>query len=156
VPSWQAKYSAREVAAYKAALDVWERYERDSEPFWARGQATPAAEDVFRRYWVPWQVMSDLLTRYDASRIRIIGLGTVLSSVPSRIELDANGGGSLTIRQCVDFSSQRVLQAGRRPPGGVDKPQLRKVELGGYARASSVRWMILTESNPKGERPCER
>jgi hypothetical protein len=154
VPSWQAKYSAREVAAYEAALDVWERYQRDSEPFWAKGRSTPAAEDVFRRYWVPWQVMNDLLARFEASDVRVEGLGRVLWSKPVRVSVGSRGGGSITIRQCVSGRGIRTYQGGKLLTPSTSKPQFRSVEMAGYPEGSSVRWLILQETGSKGDSPC--
>ena len=154
VPPWRSKYSAREVAAYEAALHVWERYQRDSEPFWAKGESTPAAEDVFRRYWVPWQVMNDLLARYAASDVRIVGVGRVLWSKPVRVSLGSRGGGSITIRQCVSGTGIRTYQGGNLLPPSTSKPQFRSVEMAGYPEGSSVRWLILQETGSKGDSPC--
>jgi hypothetical protein len=42
--SWRSEYDDEQLAAYEAALGRWDEYETKSEPIWAAGKATPAAE----------------------------------------------------------------------------------------------------------------
>ncbi|MGK2878541.1 MAG: hypothetical protein ACSLFF_08205, partial [Solirubrobacterales bacterium] len=51
-PAWQSKYTKEQIAEYEAALDRWSTYEQRSEPIWAAGKATPAAEALFKKFFL--------------------------------------------------------------------------------------------------------
>jgi hypothetical protein len=121
---WESEFAAEQLAEYEEALGRWEDYERESEPLWADPKPTDATLRFFRSYFYAPEQMQSLLERNAQVEIKIEGLSTVLWSRATRIKASA-----VTIRQCVDLTSQTVTQFGEPTTGRPKKPQLREVSL---------------------------
>lgn len=150
-PAWQAKYTPDEVAAFEAALQRWQSYESRSEGIWAAGKATRAAERLFQGYNGSPSEYNRLVS-YEAGDIQVIGLGTVLDSRPTAIELTGNAG-SITIRQCVDYSERKTMQAGEILQQITNQPQIREINMY-LARDPDPRWFISNVVRGEGKSPC--
>ena len=121
---WESEFTDDQLAEYQEALRRWEDYERESEPLWANPKPSDATLKFFRSYFYAPEQMQSLLERNAQVEIKIEGRSTVLWSRATRIKASA-----VTIRQCVDFTSQRVTQFGEPTTGRPTKPQLREVSL---------------------------
>lgn len=152
-PAWQDKYSEKEIAAYETALDRFETYERRSEPIWRRGKATPAAEQLFKEYFTDgaWQREVSRLRSYEQANVEVHGSPTVLRSRATRIAV-SDKGGSITIRQCIDYSSSQLLQDGEQAPGAPESPRIRQVVLDRSIDEGS--WLISAVYTYEGKRTC--
>jgi hypothetical protein len=155
-PAWQDKYSEKEIAAYETALDRFETYEQRSEPIWRRGKATPAAEELFKEYFQEgvWQPQLSRLRLYESSNVEVHGTPTVLRSQPTRITLSKQNE-SVTIRQCVDYSTVTGFQNGEETTKVTHKPQLRIVVSIRSVGKQESPWLISRIREFKGDRPCK-
>lgn len=140
-PAWQAKYSEKEIAAYEEALDRFTTYEQGSEPIWRRGKATPAAEELFKEYFYTWQDQLRRLQTYEQVNVKITGVPSALNSRPTRIKI-ASDGQSVTIRQCVDFTTSVVTQDGEPAPGASKVPLIRNIYLSRSTKPAATPWRI--------------
>ena len=152
-PAWQAKYTKQEIAAYEAALDQYATYEQRSEPIWREGKATPAAEQLFKEYFLGWQNQLSRLRLYESSEVQIHGVPTVLDSRPTRVALSKDGQ-SVTIRQCVDFNPVSTFQYGDRAPSVKDKTRPREIVLSRSVGAKETSWRISVLKLRKGNAQC--
>ena len=148
-PSWQDGFTAEQLQAYDEALALWSEYEKVSEPIWAAGKATDAASTLFQKYFVSpvWQQYLQRLQTYQSSDVRIDGLPTIFWSKATRIAT-SDGGGSVTVQQCVDYSTQVVTQAGQ-PVEAIAEPVLRTATLD-HAKGKS--WLLLRINEPTTEK----
>lgn len=152
-PAWQNKYSKKEIAAYEAALDRFTTYEQRSEPIWRRGKATPAAEQLFKEYFADgaWQREVSRLRSYEQANVEVHGTPTVLRSRATRVAVSETGG-SITIRQCIDYSTSQLLQDGQQAPGAPKSPRIRQVVLD-RSTGEGV-WLISAVYTYEGKRKC--
>lgn len=121
---WESEFTEEQLAEYQEALGRWEAYERESESMWADPAPSDATLEFFRSYFYVPEQMQSLLERNAQVEIKIEGLPTVLWSRATRIK-----GSAVTIRQCIDLTSQLVTQFGQPTTGRPKKPQLREVSL---------------------------
>jgi hypothetical protein len=144
-PSWQGQFTPAQLADYEAALNRWSDYERDTEPIWAAGHVTDEARRLFQAYFVSpvWQKYLDRLTTYEGAGVTIEGLPTVFWSKAKRIAT-SNGEGSVSIVQCVDYSSQIATQAGQQIEP-IQEPALREATLD---RTAGNPWLLLRIDEP--------
>lgn len=140
-PAWQDKYSQKEIVAYEEALDRYATYEQRSEPIWRRGEATPAAEELFQEYFFTWQTQLRRLETYEQANVEIHGIPAVLDSRATRIEL-ASDGQSVTIRQCVDFKPVATYQDSERAPSVNDQTREREIVLTRALGSQETPWRI--------------
>ncbi len=154
-PPWADDYTPRQVDGYEAALQRWESFEQRSESIWARGKATPAAEDLFQEFFASpgWTIYNERLKTYAANDVTIEGLPTVLWSMPSNITDD---GLSVDIKQCVDYTTRTAYQAGEaieRESWG-SKPMTRTLKI---AKPKGHNWLIyqVTEPTDESHKSCE-
>ena len=140
-PAWQAKYTKKEIAAYEDAIDRYATYEQRSEPIWREGKATAAAEQLFKEYFFVWQTEMSRLRLYEKANVEVHGIPTVLTSRPTRIALSKKGE-SVTIRQCVDYTSSLLKQNGEPAPGASKRPGIRLVALSRFVGANETPWQI--------------
>lgn len=153
--AWAAGFTAKEIKAYDAALRRWESYETSSEPIWAAGKATPAAEALFKEYWVAWQIEAARLKMYETNGITVSGLADVLWSKAKSIDLTntETGAPRVVIQQCIDPSTITVL-----PPasGGTDTPPyLRTITLDEPPGREFMVVRVGDITNQKKVAPCE-
>lgn len=154
-PRWEADLSDADLQAYRQALARWEAYERSSEPIWAAGKATPAARELFEAYFTPVVAQSAYrqLETYEAVDVQIGGTPQVFWSKAVRV---SPAGDSVVLRQCVDFTTTRVVQYGEKtsPELKFNQPLLRDIELG---RLSGQDWLIFVLDEPTEEkvRSCD-
>ena len=59
--AWRSDFTSAQLDAYDAALARWDAYEARSEPIWAAGRATPAAEELFKEFF-PTPIWNDYLS----------------------------------------------------------------------------------------------
>lgn len=140
-PAWQANYTSKQVKAYEEALQRWESYENRSESIWAKGKVTPAAEALFKDYFIVWQNQLNTLRFYEQVGDKVVGLPTVIRSRPSEVTT-FKGGINVTIQQCIDPSTVKVEHA----PGA----QVQEKNVGPYIRRIS-----LTKTDAKPYRVSE-
>ncbi len=121
---WESNFTQDQLAEYDEALARWEDYERKSEPLWADPKPTDESLKLFRSFFYAPNALQDQLATYAQVDIKISGLPTVLWSKATRIE-----GSAVTIRQCIDLSTQVVTQYGEPTKGRPKKPKLRDVSI---------------------------
>lgn len=155
VPTWESNFSSADLEAYRRALARWEAYETSSEPIWSAGQATPEARKLFAEYFTPVVAESAYrqLKTYEQVDVQIGGTPEVFWSMAARI---SPAGDSVVVRQCVDFTTTKVLQYGERtsPEARFDQPLLRDIELG---RLPGQDWLIFVLNEPTEDkvRSCD-
>jgi hypothetical protein len=114
--AWKARYTGDQLRAYDGALDRFTAYERDAEPVWARGRATPEAQRLFREYWMVWDDPWEQLKDYQHAKTDIEGIEKVLWSRAAKINLRGTKKTGRTpfiwIKQCVDPTTVTVHPAG--------------------------------------------
>lgn len=147
--SWESKYNAKELDAYRAALAQWNAYKAEIQPYNAVGKATPAAKKVYQKYLVPWQFYFKRLQQYEKAGIKIARQGKVLESEATRIKLGKDGA-SVTIRECVDGTDVGATQHGKPLKNAFDTPQLSEVVVGEVGG----RWLITNIPVTAKDRPC--
>ena len=154
--AWRDDYSPEELEAFDDALARWNSFERLAEPIWAEGKLTLAAERLFRRFSRTAGVFINRLRQYEAADIQVIGRPTVLSSVPTRLELRGDGSATVRIRQCVDYTTQTFVQYGEEVEGTATTPQVRILWLSSNPGAGSVaRWYVDRLIDSEGKSPCQ-
>ena len=156
-PAWQDEYSKKEIAASEAALDRFATYEQRSEPIWRKGEATPAAEQLFKEYFQEgvWQTQMSRLRLYEEAKVEVHGTPTVLQSRPTRIALSKQSE-SVTIRQCVDYSTVKGFQNDKETTKVTDVPQVRiVVSSRSVVGQREAPWLISRMREFEGGRPCE-
>jgi hypothetical protein len=127
-PAWESKYTSEQIQAYNEALARWETYEQRAEPIWAKGKVTPAAEALFKEYWVAWAVPLNTLQTYQQNGLAVSGVAHVLSSVPASIDLES-ATASVVIKQCIDPASISVTKDGEAQASSGQKPYVRTITL---------------------------
>lgn len=147
--SWETAYTPEQLSAYREALARLTAYEQTSEPIWEAGVVTPAAENLFKKYFSIWQAPLDDLEFYEKNKLTRTGSLTVLTSEATRIDLSEEGG-SLTIRQCTDPSNITISQAGKEVAPENNGPQYREITLD---RVANV-WSVFRIDESEGDRPC--
>lgn len=147
-PTWMDDYTDKQLKAYNEALDAWSTYEQRSEPIWARGKATPAARQLFQKYFPSplWQDLFQKLEGYEQVDIKISGVPDVLWSRPSRVALEG-GTASVQIVQCLDFSPVQLTQAGIAQES-YQFPVRRSLVVN---RPKGFRWLVYEVDAPAGK-----
>lgn len=150
--AWRAKFSPAQLEAYDAALQRWESYESRSEPIWAKGEATPAAENLFKEFFPhpAWMDYWERLQGFEQINVKVSGTPTVSWSKAKSV---STSGSSVQVQQCVDYSSVQRTQDGKEIPRPAPKPQLRTIFL---SQPEGYDWLIygvkeLVDGTPK---PC--
>lgn len=153
--AWKTRFSPAQLEAYDAALRRWESYESRSEPIWAKGQATPAAEKLFKEFFPhpAWETYFERLETYEEVEVKSEGLASVYWSKAQSISKQGN---SVQIVQCVDYTTIQGIQRGEpvTRPGWLEKPQLRKLYL---SRPEGYDWLIygIVDASTGKPAPCE-
>lgn len=151
--AWRAKFSGRELKAYDQALQRWEEYESRSEPVWARGKVTPAAEALFKEYWMTYGTQLSRLETYELMEIAVSGTPEVLWSKAARFEHDAR---RVVIKQCIDPAPITVYDDGEADPPIELKPYVRTITLDRVATTNQ--FMVLSVQDDltmKKVKPCD-
>lgn len=150
--SWESKFSPAELDAYETALQRWESYESRSEPIWAKGKATPAAEKLFKEYFPhpAWMDYWERLQGYEQINVKVSGTPTVYWSKAKSV---TESGTGVQIQQCVDYTSVQRTQDGEEIARPTPEPQLRTIFL---SQPEGYDWLIygvkeLVDGKPK---PC--
>ena len=142
-PAWRDEYTDKQLAAYDEALDRWATFEQRAAPIWARGAASPAAEQLFREFLPSplWQDLFATLSTYEEVDIKVPNPPEVLWSKATRIKM-ISGQASVTIEECVDLTAQKTTQYGEPVefPKEFRKPIERKIVMG--KTSSSLPWLI--------------
>jgi hypothetical protein len=155
--AWRADFSAAQLEAYDAALARWDAYEARSEPIWAAGRATPAAERLFKEFFPSpiWNDQLEQLRVYERYQVQIAGIPRVLWS---RAKSIGRAGGAVEIVQCVDYASTTTTQNGdpTEPIRSRKTPVAREISL---SRPKGFDWLIYgINATPgrggKKDRPC--
>ena len=148
--AWKTKFSAPQLEAYDEALQRWESYESRSEPIWAKGQATPAAEKLFKEFFPhpTWISYFERLQGYEQVDVKIAGTPTVYWSKAKSV---TKSGSGVQIQQCVNYESVQRTQKGEEIPRPAPKPQLRTIFL---SQPEGYDWLIygveeLVDGKPK-------
>ncbi len=149
-PAWSDAFSADELAAYKAALTKYTAYLNESESIWASGKATPRAQALFRKYYIPWQAYWEQLQRFEQSNVRIARNANVLDSRATRVELRSEDA-AVTIQQCVDATRIGATQDGKPLANAFETPQLVDIEMS----LVDGRWYITQPPTDPKDRPCD-
>jgi hypothetical protein len=156
--AWRSDFTSAQLDAYDAALARWDAYEARSEPIWAAGRATPAAESLFKEFFPSpiWNDQLEQLRIYERYQVRIAGTPTVLWS---RARSIGRAGSAVEIVQCVDYASTTTTQNGdpTEPIRSRKTPVAREISL---SRPKGFDWLIYginaTPGNGgKKDRPCD-
>lgn len=152
--AWRATFSPAQLEAYDAALVRWEEYESRSEPIWAKGEATPAAEKLFKEYFPHpiWIDYWEKLKTYEEVEVKTVGTPKIYWSKAKSV---TKSGSGVQIRQCVDYAEVVGTQGGKpvvRYPW-IEKPQLRTIYL---SQPDGYDWLIFGVVDISGgkNRPC--
>jgi hypothetical protein len=147
-PAWLSRYSSEQVDAYEQAITRLKSYEQRSEPIWAAGRATASAEALFKEYFPSpqWRNLFQRLRTYQQVDVQMPGQPTVLWSKPRSVTVEGKTG-SVSLVQCVDYTSVETTQYGKPVPRAhvFNKPVLRRVEL---ARPKGFGWLIYVLEEP--------
>jgi hypothetical protein len=131
--AWKARYTGDQLRAYDGALDRFAAYERDAEPVWAKGRATPEAQSLFREYWMVWDDPWQRLKDDQEYGFTDEGVAAVLWSRATRISLKGTKKTGNTpfiwITQCIDPSTITSLRHGKAYPPSGQGPYLRKITM---------------------------
>lgn len=153
--AWRTKFSPAQLQSYDMALQRWETYESRSEPIWARGEATLAAEKLFKEFFPhpAWRGYLDRLETYEEVEVKSEGLASVYWSKARSI---SKQGDSVQIVQCVDYTTIDGTQRGEpvTRPAWLEKPQLRKLFL---SRPEGYDWLIygVVDAQTGKSAPCK-
>lgn len=152
--AWRTKFKPAQLEAYDAALQRWEEYEARVEPIWAKGEATPAAEKLFKEYFPHpiWQDQFKQLQTYEQVKVKTVGTPEIYWSEAKSV---TKSGSGVQIRQCVDYTEVVGTQDGKpvvRYPW-IEKPQLRTIYL---SQPDGYDWLIFGVVDISGgkNRPC--
>ena len=150
--AWKAEFTPAQLDAYEAALRRFESYESRSEPIWAKGQATPAAERLFKEFFPhpTWMSYWERLQGYEQVKVKIAGTPTVLWSEAQSV---TESGSGVRIQQCVDYTPVIRTQAGSPIERPVPKPQTRTIYL---SKPDGYDWLIfgVVELRKRKPEPC--
>lgn len=153
--AWRTKFDASQLEAYDAALQRWETYESRSAPIWAKGEATPAAEKLFKEFFPhpAWRGYLDRLQTYEEVEVKSEGLASVYWS---RAQSISKQGTSVQIIQCVDYTTIHGTQRGKpvSRPSWLEKPQLRTLLLSKPARYDWLIYRVVDATTGKSS-PCK-
>lgn len=157
-PAWQSKYTEEQITEYEAALYRWSTYEQRSAPIWAAGKATPAAEALFREFFLDPDSQFTTLKAYDRAKVKTEGTPKVYWSKATAISDPKKAGTrgmSTTIQQCVDYRTRTVTTMGK--PSELakkfQKPLLREIDL----TKLGTMWLIsgVDELSDRKAKPCD-
>ena len=137
-------YTNKQLKAYDEALDTWSTYEQRSEPIWARGKATPAAQALFEQYFLDGAAQLSRLRVFEQADVRTLGLVKVFWSKARSIsnpKAAARRGLKVVIEQCVDYRTRTVTAGGKPSPLAPKfrKPLSRLVTM---TRLGGSTWLI--------------
>lgn len=129
-PTWAEDLTDAEIAEYEKALARLAAYEQRSEPLWAAGKATSAAQEIFRDYWVNWSIPFYQLQQSEKVGVTTKGTPKVLWSRPTKI-VAYKGGVQVTLEQCIDPTTITVrIPDGATTEGqAIDYPYVRTVVM---------------------------
>ncbi len=156
--AWRTKFSPAQLEAYDTARQRWETYESRSEPIWAEGKATPAAEKLFKEYFPHpiWMDQFEQLETYEQYEVQIAGTPDVLWS---RAKSIGDASGEVEIEQCVDYRSTTTTQNGEatKPIESRQKPVLREITM---IKPKGYDWLIYAINATPGaggkkDKPCD-
>lgn len=151
-PSWEDDFTDKQLAKYENALQAWTQFEGQQAAILEAGKATPAARALYERtYPSPlWQRKVFELEAFEDARIKYTGMPTVFWSQAARVK-----GQSVTIEQCVDYTTRVPSQAGKKAKWQrwLREPVIRSVELG---RIPDLSWLVYQSDLPtkKTVKPC--
>lgn len=149
-PAWQSKFTDKQLEAYEDALARWEDYENRSAPIWQRGKATPAAQELFKKYFPSprWRNEFSRLELYEANDVAVSGLATVYWSKAQTITKNSL---NVEIVQCVDFADVITEQNGDPVEGNhwTTTPHVRVLSM---SRPTSHDWLIYSYGDPEGKK----
>lgn len=150
--AWRSNFSAAQLEDYEAALKRWESYESRSEPIWAKGEATPAAEKLFKEFFPhpAWMDYWERLQGYEKINVKVSGTPTVYWSKAKSVSAS---GSSVQVQQCVDYAPVQRTQDGNEISRPAPKPQSRTIFL---SQPTGYDWLVygvkeLVDGKPK---PC--
>jgi len=154
--AWESKFTRKQRVEYDEALQRWESYEQRSEPIFAKGKVTPAAEALFKDYFIVWQNQLNTLRFYEQVGDKVVGLPTVIWSRPSKVTA-FKGGMNVKIQQCIDPSTVKVKHAaGAQVQEKNVGPYIRKISLS-KTDAKPYRVSELFDvTSGKKVKPCDR
>lgn len=136
--AWRAKFDAVQLEAYDTALQRWESYESRSEPLWANGEATPAAEELFKEFFPhpTWMDSWEKLQGYEQVKVKVSGTPVIYWSKAKSV---TKSGSGVQIQQCVDYTPVQRTQDGEEIPRPAPKPQVRTIFL---SQPDGYDWLI--------------
>ena len=155
---WKGKYSPSQLAAYDAALQRFESFESRSDPIYAKGRATPAAEKLFKEFFPHpiWMSYWENLQTYEEYEVKSTGTPEIYWS---RAKSITNSSGGVVIAQCVDYRSTTTTQYGKptKPIASRQEPVLREIHL---SKPDGYDWLIYAlittpGANGKKDEPCD-
>lgn len=158
-PAWQSKFTEEQLAEYNDALDRWSTYEQRSEPIWAVGKATPAAQALFKEFFLNPDAQFQALQTYEQNKIKTEGTPQIYWSMATAIsdpKKAASKGMATTIQQCVDYRNRTVTANGK--PSDLKKkfqrPLIREISM---TKLGGTTWLIagVDDLSDGKAKPCD-
>lgn len=116
-----AGYSAKEQAAYDAAVSEYDTFITRNDAFYAAGKTTTDAKTFFQKFSIDWATAWGNLAQVANNGVKVRGDATAVWTKPQSIDLKDNRGGVIVLRRCLDESGRIVAQNGTR----LDQPQFK-------------------------------
>jgi hypothetical protein len=158
-PAWESKFTKDQLAEYERALDRWTTYEQRSEPIWASGKATPAAEALFKEFFLNASGQYHTLQTYELAKVKTEGTPKIYWSKATSISDPKKAGTrgmSTVIQQCVNYRSRTVTAMGK--PSELAKkfqrPLIREISM---IKVGNVTWRIagVDDLSDRKAEPCD-
>jgi len=158
-PTWESEFTDEQLAEYNEALKRWDTYELRSEPIWAAGKATPAAQALFKEFFLNSSGQYQTLQTYEQAKIKTTGTPKIYWSKAASIgdpKKAGTQGMSTVIQQCVDYRSTTVTAMGK--PSELAKkfqrPLVREISL---KKVGNVTWLIsnVDDLSDGKAKPCD-
>jgi hypothetical protein len=154
-PTWESEFTEEQLAEYNEALKRWDTYEQRSEPIWAAGKATPAAQALFNEFFLNPDAQFQTLQTYESVEVTTEGIPKVYWSKALKIsdpKTAGTKGMATTIQQCVDYREVKGTQRGEptKQAKKFQRPVLRQISM---TRLGTT-WLIANIDDRKGK-PCD-
>ena len=157
-PTWESEFTEEQLAEYNEALKRWDTYEQRSEPIWAAGKATPAAQALFKEFFLNSDEQFQTLQSYEQVEVKIEGVPKVYWSKALAIgdpKKASQQSMTAVIRQCIDYRPTKTTQYGKptKPVESRQQPVLRDVHM---LKVGNVQWLIAAINRSPGgkDQPC--
>ncbi len=143
VPAYLERFSEAEREAYADAVADFGDFSEGHGAILSVGEATPAAKAFYQERTAAWQTYWAQLRAYERQGIRVVGIGRVIETRPTVIELYRDGSGRVDLRVCGISEGVEVLQNGEPIPQPDPEPTITRVRL--VLLSGESTWRVLSE-----------